>query len=201
MKDESAPESGTRPRQGAALESVAGSGLIIALVANLVVTVVLVALNFKGLGKLDAYHGKLEAEIAAAQERLERVRLQAAEWQSKGAAYQQAGIKAAQDLEFAHRLLTDTRAEESSLSTQLAESKRELERVRIETAGAQTNLETTRASLQKPESDLVVARKRVRELSASQTELTGEVSRLEALVQRLQTERKQLEQARDRYEQ
>jgi chromosome segregation ATPase len=132
--------------------------------------------------------------------RLVLARSQTAEWETNRDTSQQAGIKAAQDLAVAQKLLAETQAsqdqlarEQAKLVAQIDASKKDLAQSRNDAAAAEAHFESVKADSQKAEADVSAARTLAQEFSAKQGELTREVSRLEAIIEGLKKQKEALE--------
>jgi chromosome segregation ATPase len=70
--------------------------------------------------EMDTRYGKVASEFAQLTNRLEQARSQTADWETKRDTYQQAGIKATQELAAAQKLLAETQASQNQLGREQA---------------------------------------------------------------------------------
>lgn len=128
--------------------------------------------------------------------RLDQARSQAIDWENKRDTNRQSANKAAQDLAVAQKLLAETQASQDQLASEYAKlmakvsmTKTNLDSVRKDAADEEVRFETTKSGAQQAEADLAASRKLSQELSAKQSELVREVSRLEGTVELLKKEK------------
>jgi chromosome segregation ATPase len=157
--------------------------------------------------ELETQQRQTTAALTQLTNRLEQARNVVAEWEAKRDATQQTATKAGQDLSAAQALLVQTTAlqdqrarEQATLVAQIAATKKELEQARKDAADAEARLDIAKAVLQKADADLAGVRKSSHELSTKHGELTREVSRLEASLERLKKEKEALEKEIGRQE-
>lgn len=157
--------------------------------------------------QLATFEQKAASELVQLTNRLEQARGQAADWEIKRDTAQQAATKAAQDGAVAQRVLAEAQAsyeqisrEQTRLVAQLTASKKEIEQARKDGADAETRRDTAKADSQKADADLAAARTQLQVFVVKQGELTREVSRLEATVERLKKEKEALEKEIGRLE-
>ena len=157
--------------------------------------------------EMESKFSNAASELSQLTNRLEQARRDAADLESKRDTAKAESQKAAQELAAAQKLLVETQTsqdqrarEHATLVAQVATSKKDIEQARKDGADTEARLDASATGLQKADADLAAARTQTQVFVVKQGELTREISRLEAGVERLKKEKEALEKQIGRLE-
>ena len=157
--------------------------------------------------EMDSRFNKTTSELSQLANRLEQVRKDAADAETRLDTAKITSQRAESDFALAQKLFTETQAsqvqlagEQTKIVAQIAASKKELEQVRKDTSEAEPRRDTAKADAQKADADLAAARAQLQVYGVKQAELTREVSQLASeqtkTVAQIAASKKELEQVR-----
>jgi chromosome segregation ATPase len=157
--------------------------------------------------EIESRQRQAASEFSQLTNRLEQVRRDATDWETKHLTAKSESEKAMLDLAAAQKLLAETQAsqdqlvrEHAKLVAQVPALKKELELARKDAADAETRRDAAKAELPTANADLAAARTQLQVFVIKKGELTREISRLEATVELLKQEKEPLEREIGRLE-